>query len=390
MAFTGKATYSAGAALPELAEDVSDIIGIVSPFETPLLDHLGDARREARSTIHEWLEDELVLNYDTIDQASFTPDGATATTFGVDNPDRFRVGDIVREHDAGECMLVTGISGSDLTVVRQYGGSPGSVLANNERIEIVGNAALEGAGELESRFTNRTRKQNYTQIFTSAVEVSGTQLAAGTIGVRDELDYQLQERARELLRDLEATVIAGRAPASTTEGSSTVRRSMNGILAQLSTNVFEPGDGGIPAGGGLDNDELNEAILNESLKQIWDRSSGRVDTIVVNGVQKRFINGFIGDSRGYTASDTVVRDMVSMYESDFGVCRVILSRAMPRDQVLLLDSSRIDVMPMAGRSFMFKRLGSTGDSERGQVIGEYTVEVRNESAHGVITGLGVD
>jgi len=38
MAFTGKATYSAGATLPEIAEDMSDLISIVSPYETPLLD----------------------------------------------------------------------------------------------------------------------------------------------------------------------------------------------------------------------------------------------------------------------------------------------------------------------------------------------------------------
>lgn len=59
MAFTGKATYDAGATLPEIAEDVADIIGIVSPYETPLLDHLGDAHRVATSTRHEWLEDRL-------------------------------------------------------------------------------------------------------------------------------------------------------------------------------------------------------------------------------------------------------------------------------------------------------------------------------------------
>jgi hypothetical protein len=56
MSFTGKATYGAGSSLPEMAEDVSDIIGIVSPFETPLLDHLGDPNRLAMSTRHEWLE----------------------------------------------------------------------------------------------------------------------------------------------------------------------------------------------------------------------------------------------------------------------------------------------------------------------------------------------
>jgi hypothetical protein len=62
MAFTGKTTYGAGASLPELVEDVSDIIGIVSPHETPLLDHLGDAKKPATSTVHEWIEDALVPN----------------------------------------------------------------------------------------------------------------------------------------------------------------------------------------------------------------------------------------------------------------------------------------------------------------------------------------
>ena len=52
MPFTGKATYSAGSTLPEIAEDVSDLIGIVSPFETPLLDALGDARRSHRFVEH--------------------------------------------------------------------------------------------------------------------------------------------------------------------------------------------------------------------------------------------------------------------------------------------------------------------------------------------------
>lgn len=60
MSFSGKPTYAAGADLPELHEDVSDIIGIVTPFETPLLDHLGDPKMAAASTVHEWLEDALV------------------------------------------------------------------------------------------------------------------------------------------------------------------------------------------------------------------------------------------------------------------------------------------------------------------------------------------
>jgi hypothetical protein len=79
--------------------------------------------------------------------------------------------------------------------------------------------------------------------------------------------------------------------------------------------------------------------------------------------------------------------MVSVYESDFGVCRIITSRWVPQDAVLLLDSSRIGVLPLAGRSFHFKPLASSGDYECGQLIGEYTLEFRNEGAHGLIRGL---
>lgn len=60
MPFTGRATFTAGVDLPEVAEDVADLIGLVSPWETPLLDHLGDPKRAATSTIHEWIEDALV------------------------------------------------------------------------------------------------------------------------------------------------------------------------------------------------------------------------------------------------------------------------------------------------------------------------------------------
>ena len=110
MAFTGKATYSAGAELPELVEDVSDVIGIVSPFETPLLDVLGDARRAARGTVHEWLEDVLLPNVDTIDEGSFSPDATTATIFGVANADRFQVGDQIRGAGSAEVMEMCDLS----------------------------------------------------------------------------------------------------------------------------------------------------------------------------------------------------------------------------------------------------------------------------------------
>lgn len=162
---------------------------------------------------------------------------------------------------------------------------------------------------------------------------------------------------------------------------------MRGILPSLATNRFQPNAGGIPAGDGGGNNLLNEAVLNACLRRIWEQAYGQIDTILVGGFQKRRINGFVGGDIGYTPSDTKFREMVSVYESDFGVARVVLSRWVPADTAILLDSSRIDVLPLAGRSFHYKPLAATGDRESGQVIGEYTMEIRNENAHGVITGL---
>jgi hypothetical protein len=383
MAFTGKATYSAGTTLPEIAEDVSDLVGIVSPHETPLLDALGDPARAARATIHEWLEDTLLPNSDVINDSTYT-DATADTNFVVTNIGRFRAGDQIQVDGSPEVMLVTATNTgtSTLTVVRGYGSTTPTALGNAQVLHILGNAALEGDAADAARFTARTRKTNYTQIFSSTVEVSGSELAVRQLAVADELDYQKQQRLRELLRDLENCVINGRSPITNPEGTSSIRRTMKGALAFATTNRFAPGVGSFPS-----DSALTEEQLNIALREIWKSSNGHVDVIVVNGNEKRAINEFIGTNRRFDAQSQTFTNLVSQYESDFGVCRVVMSRWMPAGMVLLLDSSRMDVMPLSGRSFQFKPLGITGDRQSGQVIGEYTLEMRNENAHGVISGL---
>jgi hypothetical protein len=383
MAFTGKATYSAGTTLPELAEDVSDLIGIISPYETPLLDALGDPMREATSTHHEWLEDELLPNKDAINDSTFS-DPDVDTQFVVDNGSRFKAGDQIQIEGSKELMVVTGVNSNTLTVIRGYAGTTSENLADNQVINILGNAALEGDDKPGVRFTNRSRRGNYTQIFTAAVEVSGTDIAASQLGVADEIDYQKQERLRELIRDLENTVVNGGQPASNPQGNDTTRRSMKGIVQHLQTNMYKTGDSGFPTGADLD-----EAKINYVLRKIWANSSGNVDLIIAGGFQKRRINSFVSSSRSYAAGDTRFTDLINVYESDFGVCRIVTTRWMPQDAVILLDSSRIAVLPLAGRSFYFKPLASSGDYECGELIGEYTVELKNEAAHGIIRGLSV-
>ncbi|MGE4286696.1 MAG: DUF5309 family protein [Phycisphaerae bacterium] len=381
MSFTGKSTFTAGATLPEIAEDVSDIVGIVSPFETPLLDALGDPAREARSTYHEWLEDSLLANSDVVTQESILmPE--TDSSFEVANCDRFRAGDQIMVEGSREVMLVTGAGAGLLNVLRGYGGTTPEAVNPGDIIRIIGPSAAEGSDCPDARFTSRLRRGNWTQIFTAGVEVSGSNMAVGHIALADEMDYQKQMRIRELLRDIENTVINGTQPAANPQGTTSAARTMNGIIRHIQTNLFTTGDSGLPVG-----TTLSEELLNYALREIWERSCGNIDLIVVGGEQKRRINSFISSARRYAPQDDAAGGMVNIYESDFGLCRVVMSRWMPRGTVLLLDSSRVNVLPLAGRSMHFKSLASTGDFERGELIGEYTLEMRNEEAHGIIRGL---
>lgn len=378
MPFTGKATYSAGATLPEIAEDVSDLVSILAPHETPLLAALGESARSARSTVHEWLEDTTVSNLLTVSSVT------SSTVFVVNAISRVRVGDQLSVDGEGERLLVTAINTgtSSITVTRQYGSSATSTIAANAVLINLGHAALEGADAVDARFTNRVRKANYTQIFTATCEVSGSELAVKQLGVRDELDYQKTLRLRELLRDLENSVVNGVAPAANPEGSATVRRTMRGLRSYLESAAFVPEEDGMPA-----DQHLTEPMLNFALRRLWEQSAANTDLIVVNGREKRRINEFVATNRRFFSSNESYKDLVSAYESDFGICRVVLSRYVPTGTVLLLDSSRIDVLPLAGRSFHYKPLPSSGDREAGQLIGEYTLELRNAGAHGVINGL---
>lgn len=378
MPFTGKATYTNGPSLPEIAEDVSDLVSINSPHETALLDALGDANRVARSTMHEWLEDQLLPTRDTI--TSITSD----TVLVVGTVASFRAGDLIRFEGASEVALVTAVTPGDdsITVSRGYGATNEADLEDGQVIHIVGNASIEGSDAAAARLSSRARHQNYTQIFSATVSVSGSELAVNHHGVRDELAWQKNLRSRELLRDLENSVINGVASFDQPAGTSTSPRTMRGLMSFITTHRFAVGDAGFPAGAAL-----TETQLNHALRSIWTASSGSVDLIVVGGREKRAINQFVAANRRYYNVNESFKDSVSVYESDFGVCRVVLSRFVPAGHVLLLDSSRIGVLPLAGRSFHYTPLARTGDAENGQLVGEYTLELRNESAHGVISGF---
>lgn len=367
MAYTGRATYDDS---DSMHEDVSDLVTLLTPHETPFLNYIGDPLYPALQTKHEWLDEALNATTDALNEALDNSE----TDVDVDTGTVFRVGDIIQVDD--ELMLVSSISTNTLTVTRGYGSSTAATHADNTVVYVISNAALEGDTAPTSRETSRTRRANYTQIFTAKVDVSGTAIASNWIGVANEFEHQKELRMKEVLWELERAVLRGSTPGSSDVGSDTVRRSIQGIMFWFSTNTNNASSA-----------TLTKDLLDGYIRDAWSNGARGANLLMCNAFQKSKIDGFTTSATRYGPRDNLVRTYVDKYETSFGVFDVMLNHNVPTDEVWMLNTDLIKVLPLKGRSFFHKKLGDTGDNTMGQLIGEYTLELRNEAAHMRAYGL---
>lgn len=378
MVFTGRATYdtlNGTAVFDSIAEDVSDMISMISPFETPLLDRIGDAEFAATSTLHEWLEESLnpsTLIFTTALAATNSNTALVTDSAGRALSRHLRVGMQCKMVASGEYIQISAIDTSNNVVqfTRGFGATTATTYAAGAEVFLIGDVILEGADAANDTSRARERKHNYLQIMAKDVVVSDTVQAVSQLGgVASEFDNQLTKRLRELLRDLEKTVVHGLLSGNTLGGASAYR-SMRGIWNFLQTNVTTTGATSVTPG-----------WLNDVIKEAW--TAGEVPNLIVCDANWRAIIDGFNSTRIQVdnANPTSYRNRVTMFESSYGNHEVITSRWMNSNSLMVLSTDKIKVVPLQGRSFQFREIARTGDARKGQIIGEYTVELRNEEAH---------
>jgi hypothetical protein len=236
------------------------------------------------------------------------------------------------------------------------------------------NAAIEGADFSFAIPQARVRLGNYTQIFTKTLEVSETQRTVSTAGLDDEFAYQMEKRMKEIATDIEVALIGG----SANSGASGTARELKGILSYIVTNV--------ESGTGSGAEALSEDMYNDLLQAIWT-AGGRPDFTYVNGFQKRQISAFSTPNTRYLeiSGEGELKNTVAVYESDFGRQRIELDSFMDSDKVLALEREKWAVAQL--RPIRVVDVTSVADSKRGALVGELTLEARNEAASGKIIEL---
>lgn len=357
------------------------VIDAIRLDDTDFISTMGfstDDGKPVTQTKHEWDED--ALNPVTVKAGAGGSINISATVLllSASQVGRVTAGTLLRDQLSGktEVMQVTARSGVSATVVRAVGGTA-ATHANSATYDIVSNARPQGMDAPKDESVGRTRNYNYTQIFSKGVQITGTAEAIAHNGLTSEEQYQVDARMRELMRELDRTAIMGARASDNV--SSTLYGTMGGLYSFI--NV---------AGGNTNTtaETLAPSVLNDMCAQIYD-DGGTPTHIVVGSVQRRKISNFDKEYRRSTLDSRRAGFYVEEFVTDLGVnLPIILDRWVPGDTCFVVDATRIKVKPLQGRGFFLEKLARTGDADKFQIVGEYTMEVKNGSkAHAVHTNL---
>ena len=359
--------------------DLSEVLAAILLDDTDFISVLGVSDQVATQTKHSWVEDALNATTFKITNGALASE---ATAVGISSSQLARVtaGTLFKNQLSGmsEVMQVTAVGAVSATITRGYGATSAQDHLALATFEIIAHPRPQGMAGPKDESTVRSLKHNFTQIFSKGVKITGTANSIEHAGVSVEDDYQIDLRLRELKRELDRTAIMGvRAP---NDVDASTYGTMGGVIDFVgwieAANVNSTAE------------TMTPAVLNAMALQVYN-DGGMPDLLLVGGVQKQKISAFDAEFRRSTLDSRRAGYTVEEFVTDLGInLRVVVDRWVPNDVALVLDSSKVKLMPLKGRAFFLEKLGKTGDSEDWQIVGEYTMEVRNAAqAHAYHSNL---
>ena len=249
------------------------------------------------------------------------------------------------------------------------------------------NAVIEGDEATLDAVTATSRLSNSSQIMDKTVVITGTQEAVDKAGRASELAYQIAKKAKELKRDMEATITGNQAEVT---GDASTARKLGSLGAWVATNDDFGASGASGSAGNTARTDgtqraFTEASLKTVIKNVWN-AGGDPSMVMVGPFNKQKLSGFTGNSTRFDAgADATLYTSVDVYASDFGQLQVVPNRFSRDRDAYVLDMNYWGIAFL--RDFTMHELSKTGDSEKRQLLVEATLESRNEGASGLVADL---
>ncbi len=357
------------------ARAISDVIQMVDPRDTPLLSRLGLDGARGKFNINlngykiELLEDELDPLETTANNSSTI--AVDATSFTVTDASIFQDGHVILIDAEYMVVKAANVTTNAIEVYsRSYGGT-NATHAATAAIQIVGMARLEGDDADFGPIVDVSAPYNYTSIFQKAVQVSGTQQVIAQYGIDDEFLYQANKAVPHLLRLVERAAFHGVRSA----GSASAPRSMGGLGTFISSNTVD-------AGGAIAKSDV-DALMEEIIMD-----GGHPDLLVMNPRVANDLRALLDNSNFVRVSQDESKLGLNAIErviTQYGELELVMDRWCPVSTAYLLDTGKVGFYTLRG--FEVKELARSGDSLKGEVVGEVSLLLANEKAHGAITGI---
>lgn len=349
-------------------QSVVDEVLLLNPNQTPLINLVGFGA-PVTNTTHVWYEDEMFATTATATAAATDAD----TTIAVSSTEPFVVDAIVDVNE--ERLLVTGVdpSAKTITVTRGYSGTTAGLIDVGDELTFQFVKKAEGSDAAAARSKQRVRVENYTQIFTETVSVTGSAEEVAQYGIDDLYNYEKAKKQLELALQLEKALIGG---IKYDDGSV---RQLGGIRQFISTNVTN-------AAGTAVNLTMFRDIAQAVFKH-GGLAGGGSYAYIVSPKQKVAISDLQSDKIRIVQSETSRGQKVDTLVTDFGQFPIIMNNNVKDDEVFFVDINRLSIKPLGERGFFHKDLPEDGDRKTGMVIGEYTLEFKQEKAHARIKNL---
>lgn len=293
--------------------------------------------------------------------------------------------DIIYDVSPTETPFLTAIQKGKSTSTKHEWLTRSLAAASGDNFVIEGDDATTDAANLNKRVFN------YTAISDKVAQVSGTQEAVSKAGIKNNMAKEMEDKMKELKRDVETILLQNVAYVA---GNDTTARKSAGLQTYIKTNTSIASDATASAGDGSTAHTdgtpraLTEAFVESVLATAWT-NGGNPTMGVLGSFQKRKFATFSGSSTMHQdAAKKKVINSVDVYVDPLGTeVRLVPCRQVPTDVVFFVDPEYLKFAPVTGRNFQTHDLAKTGDSERKQILVEYTLEVCNEKAHAGIYDL---
>ena len=308
---------------------------------------------------------------------------AAATTIAVADGTKFRAGMTASPASSDEVVLITGVSGNDLTVVRGFGGTTAADIASGAVLTIDSVGREENSTAQNDGIFQPDPLENYFQTMDTAVEFSRRALATLQFGNTNDLTFQVAERIKQLATQLDRALVRGR-KATATVGANTV--TYTGGLRYF-----------LDQAGAIKTDNSAAALTLDAINalnaEIVTRG-GSANTIAVGIKQARKLHALVSanyDSQrlaDWNADAGSVLTLPSDLPLVGSVNRIVIDTNLNDAELVIFDSGMISVVPMASGNAAaggnWRTVDATlpgQDGQRTRIIGDFAMEIRQSKTH---------